>query len=110
LDLPELSSHATIGRNSQFHNLTDEDRETLGGIEYRSLKLLLKIVTGKSSFSLHRSTLTEQGISSGFISLAQSAWSVGSSTQTPSIANTLPNVAKARSGGESAVCLVRYDC
>lgn len=48
LDLPELSSHATIGRNSQFHNLTEEDREMLGGIEYRSLKLLLKIVTGKS--------------------------------------------------------------
>ncbi|RHZ45318.1 uncharacterized protein CDV56_103810 [Aspergillus thermomutatus] len=46
LDLPELSSHATIGRNSQFHNLTTEDRELLGGIEYRSLKLLLKIVTG----------------------------------------------------------------
>ncbi|GFF94201.1 low-affinity potassium transport protein [Aspergillus udagawae] len=52
LDLPELSSHATIGRNSQFHNLTDEDRETLGGIEYRSLKLLLKIVTGYF-FGLH---------------------------------------------------------
>jgi hypothetical protein len=49
LDLPELSSHATIGRNSQFHNLTAEDREVLGGIEYRSLKLLLKIVTGKST-------------------------------------------------------------
>ncbi|KAF4168052.1 hypothetical protein CNMCM6936_003647 [Aspergillus lentulus] len=52
LDLPELSSHATIGRNSQFHNLTDEDREMLGGIEYRSLKLLLKIVTGYF-FGLH---------------------------------------------------------
>lgn len=49
LDLPELSSHATIGRNSQFHNLTAEDREVLGGIEYRSLKLLFKIVTGKSA-------------------------------------------------------------
>ncbi|KAL2375773.1 hypothetical protein RJ035_008286 [Blastomyces gilchristii] len=47
LDLP-LSSHATLGRNSQFRNLTAEDREKLGGIEYRSLKLLLKIVTGKS--------------------------------------------------------------
>ncbi|KAL2367932.1 hypothetical protein RJZ57_007702 [Blastomyces gilchristii] len=44
LDLP-LSSHATLGRNSQFRNLTAEDREKLGGIEYRSLKLLLKIVT-----------------------------------------------------------------
>ncbi|GFF44450.1 cation transporter, putative [Aspergillus udagawae] len=52
LDLPELSSHATIGRNSQFHNLTDDDREMLGGIEYRSLKLLLKIVTGYF-FGLH---------------------------------------------------------
>lgn len=45
LHLP-LSSHAALGPNSQFRNLTAEDRETLGGIEYRSLKLLLKIVTG----------------------------------------------------------------
>ncbi|KAF4452557.1 Low-affinity potassium transport [Fusarium albosuccineum] len=43
-DRPFLSRQATIGRNSQFHNLTSEDRELLGGIEYRSLKLLLKIV------------------------------------------------------------------
>lgn len=47
LDLPELSSQATIGRNSQFRNLTAEDREHLGGVEYRSLKLLLKIVIGR---------------------------------------------------------------
>ncbi|KAA8645249.1 hypothetical protein EYZ11_011350 [Aspergillus tanneri] len=52
LDLPELSSQATLGQNSQFHNLTAEDREILGGIEYRSLKLLLKIVTGYF-FGLH---------------------------------------------------------
>lgn len=44
-DRPFLSRQATIGRNSQFHNLTSNDRELLGGIEYRSLKLLLKIVT-----------------------------------------------------------------
>jgi len=44
-DRPFLSRQATIGRNSQFHNLTSHDRELLGGIEYRSLKLLLKIVT-----------------------------------------------------------------
>jgi hypothetical protein len=107
LDLPELSSHATIGRNSQFHNLTDEDREMLGGIEYRSLKLLLKIVTGKSSSSSHsQDNLTEQGTSSDYTSSAQSAWSVGSSTQTPSTANTLPNAAKETSGGESAVYLI----
>ncbi|KAJ5373833.1 Potassium transport protein high-affinity [Penicillium concentricum] len=52
LDLPNISSHATIGRNSQFHNLSAEDRERLGGIEYRSLKLLLKIVVGYF-FGLH---------------------------------------------------------
>jgi hypothetical protein len=46
LCLPQISTHATVGRNSQFHNLSAEDREQLGGIEYRSLKLLLKIVTG----------------------------------------------------------------
>ncbi|CAH0044433.1 unnamed protein product [Clonostachys solani] len=42
--LPYLSNQVTIGRNSLFVNLTSEDREILGGIEYRSLKLLLKIV------------------------------------------------------------------
>ncbi|KAK4093648.1 hypothetical protein Purlil1_1982 [Purpureocillium lilacinum] len=38
-----LSRHATLGRNSDFRNLTGEDRAKLGGIEYRSLKLLIKI-------------------------------------------------------------------
>ncbi|KAL3456441.1 cation transporter [Aspergillus heterothallicus] len=51
-NLPGLSSQATLGRNSQFMNLTAEDRERLGGIEYRSLRLLLKIVMGYF-FSLH---------------------------------------------------------
>ena len=46
-DRPFLSRQVTIGRNSQFQNMTSEDREALGGIEYRSLKLLLKIVVGK---------------------------------------------------------------
>lgn len=46
-DTPFLSRQATIGRNSQFRNLTSHDLEVLGGIEYRSLKLLLKIVTGE---------------------------------------------------------------
>ncbi|KAL4942513.1 hypothetical protein BDV06DRAFT_191971 [Aspergillus oleicola] len=44
--LPGLSSQAMLGRNSQFLNLTAEDRERLGGVEYRSLRLLLKIVIG----------------------------------------------------------------
>jgi hypothetical protein len=46
--MPYLSSQATIGRNSQFQNLTKEDRELLGGLEYRALKLLLKIVVGET--------------------------------------------------------------
>ncbi|GFF78286.1 putative cation transporter [Aspergillus udagawae] len=45
-ELPRLSSQASLGRNSTFYNLTSEDREALGGIEYRSLKLLLKITFG----------------------------------------------------------------
>ncbi|TWU78320.1 hypothetical protein ED733_008477 [Metarhizium rileyi] len=46
-DMPYLSGDATVGRNSRFHNLTRQDRDKLGGIEYRSLKLLLKVVVGK---------------------------------------------------------------
>ncbi|KAG8417031.1 hypothetical protein J3459_013084 [Metarhizium acridum] len=42
--MPYLSRRATIGRNSRFHNLTSRDRQELGGIEYRSLQLLLKVV------------------------------------------------------------------
>lgn len=45
-DLPQLSRQVTIGRNSNFYNLTEEDRERLGGIEYRALRLLLKFVWG----------------------------------------------------------------
>lgn len=39
-DMPYLSYTPTLGRNSQFHNLTLEQREELGGIEYRSLRTL----------------------------------------------------------------------
>ncbi|PCG89592.1 Potassium transport protein, high-affinity [Penicillium occitanis (nom. inval.)] len=51
-DLPGLSKGVTVGRNSRFYNLTTEDRDRLGGIEYHSLKLLLKIVFGYF-FGLH---------------------------------------------------------
>ncbi|KAI1375491.1 TrkH-domain-containing protein [Hypoxylon crocopeplum] len=33
-----------VGRNSQFHGLTSEEREELGGTEYRALKLLSIVV------------------------------------------------------------------
>ncbi|KAG6353773.1 hypothetical protein INS49_005252 [Diaporthe citri] len=48
--LPMLSKQVTIGRNSQFLNLTSSDRERLGGIEYRALKVLLKIVVSYAVF------------------------------------------------------------
>ncbi|SPQ25969.1 2c00e388-04bd-4db8-8990-ee307c3bb16f [Thermothielavioides terrestris] len=43
---PYLSWEPTIGRNSAFLDLTEEQREELGGIEYRSLKTLALILTG----------------------------------------------------------------
>lgn len=42
--IPYLSWQPTIGRNSQFPDLTEEQREELGGIEYRSLKTLALIL------------------------------------------------------------------
>lgn len=38
--MPYLSWEPTIGRNSMFINLTEEQRDELGGIEYRALKTL----------------------------------------------------------------------
>ncbi|KAL2164672.1 hypothetical protein VTH06DRAFT_3889 [Thermothelomyces fergusii] len=43
---PYLSWEPTVGRNSTFLDLTEERREELGGIEYRSLKTLALILTG----------------------------------------------------------------
>ncbi|KAL3423036.1 trk family potassium uptake protein [Phlyctema vagabunda] len=42
--MPYLSWEATVGRNSAFVDLTEEQREELGGIEYRSLKSLAMIL------------------------------------------------------------------
>ncbi len=41
---PYLSWQPTIGRNSLFVGLTEEQREELGGIEYRALKTLALIL------------------------------------------------------------------
>merc|ERR1711939_505152 len=43
---PYLSWEPTIGRNSFFIGLTEEQREELGGIEYRALKTLALILVG----------------------------------------------------------------
>lgn len=45
--MPYLSYQATIGRNSAFVNLTEEQREELGGIEYRALKTLAIVLVGQ---------------------------------------------------------------
>ncbi len=42
---PYLSWEPTLGRNSAFPGLSEEQREELGGIEYRSLKTLALILT-----------------------------------------------------------------
>ncbi|RPB00540.1 hypothetical protein L873DRAFT_1835026 [Choiromyces venosus 120613-1] len=43
---PYLSYTPSIGRNSRFYDLTEEQRNELGGIEYRSLKTLAWILIG----------------------------------------------------------------
>ena len=45
-NLPQLSASVTVGKNSNFTGMNAQDRERLGGVEYRSLKLLLKIIVG----------------------------------------------------------------
>lgn len=44
---PYLSWQPTIGRNSAFVGLTAEQKEELGGIEYRSLKTLSWVLVGE---------------------------------------------------------------
>lgn len=45
--MPYLSWQPTIGRNSAFVDLTQEQREELGGVEYRSLKTLALVLVCK---------------------------------------------------------------
>ncbi|ELU39184.1 potassium ion transporter (Trk1), putative [Rhizoctonia solani AG-1 IA] len=42
--VPYITFDAVVGRNSQFHDLTQEEQEELGGVEYRALGALLWIV------------------------------------------------------------------
>lgn len=47
---PYISFRAIVGRNSAFHELTHEQMEELGGVEYRALNALLWIVGGVCLF------------------------------------------------------------
>ncbi|KAF2139867.1 uncharacterized protein K452DRAFT_231520 [Aplosporella prunicola CBS 121167] len=40
----QFPSSASVGRNSQFHHLTEAEREALGGAEYKAIKVLAVIV------------------------------------------------------------------
>lgn len=81
--MPYLSYQPTIGRNSAFVNLTEEQREELGGIEYRALKLLATVlctyyigfhVLGMLSFlpwiknasAYYKDTLNSDGVDQGW--------------------------------------------
>ncbi|KAF8477482.1 cation transport protein-domain-containing protein [Kalaharituber pfeilii] len=48
--MPYLSYTPTVGRNSAFPDLTEEQKDELGGLEYRALKLLAKILIGYMVF------------------------------------------------------------
>ncbi|KAB5566994.1 cation transport protein-domain-containing protein [Coniochaeta sp. 2T2.1] len=43
-DMRHFLAHRHAGRNAQFHDLTAEERDHLGGCEYRALKILAIIV------------------------------------------------------------------
>jgi len=47
-EVPYISFAATVGRNSRFTGLTEDQMDELGGVEYRALRLLLYIVAGVS--------------------------------------------------------------
>lgn len=43
---PYLSFDVTVSRNSRFHELTEAQREELGGVEYRAIDMLAKLIPG----------------------------------------------------------------
>ena len=50
--MPYLSYTPTVGRNSAFVDLTEDQKDELGGLEYRALKLLAKILVGLKTYPL----------------------------------------------------------
>jgi hypothetical protein len=106
-DLPFLSSQATVSRNSKFTNLTARDREALGGIEYRALKVLWRIVFGESIFLGDANQQADRyckATSLGCTCLEPFALWPGSSTPTLSTSIGSRNVAKTRIGGKPRPC------
>ena len=50
--VPYISFSAVVGRNSRFTDLTDEQMDELGGVEYRALRVLMYTVIGVRAPSL----------------------------------------------------------
>ena len=53
--VPYISFDPVVGRNSTFHHLTSEQRDEIGGVEYRALRALLWIVGAVSRMRLEAS-------------------------------------------------------
>ena len=53
-EVPYISFSAVVGRNSRFHDLTEEQMDELGGVEYMGLRVLLYIVSGVCQFVTSR--------------------------------------------------------
>ena len=47
-EVPYISFSAVVGRNSRFKDLTEEQMDEVGGVEYRALRALLYIVAAVS--------------------------------------------------------------
>lgn len=47
--VPYISFNTTVGRNSNFDNLTNQQLEELGGLEYRALNVLLWMIGAVST-------------------------------------------------------------
>lgn len=63
-EVPYISFSAVIGRNSHFKDLTEEQMDELGGVEYRALRVLLVIVAlVRLTSSRHQRYGNAQGVS-----------------------------------------------
>lgn len=54
--VPYISFDTIVGRNSSFHHLTSEQRDEIGGVEYRALGTLLWIVGAVSRMKVEASS------------------------------------------------------
>lgn len=102
---PYLSWQPTIGRNSAFVDLTEEQREELGGIEYRALKTLAVVLVCKSfsrsiPVSLHPLRSSPKPITFSSICSAWSCFCHGSYVQILGVAS-LTVMVNPESGGKA---------